>query len=329
MHLMKILFVYSGNGALNSSIVLNQATSLKALNIDLDYFAINEKGIWGYIKHIKLLRSFLLNNSFNIIHAHYGLCGIVALLARRKEKIIVSFMGDDLLGSNRSTGQMSLTGKLLTNLNRFLSCKFYDYSIVKSEEMFRVLEANRNVRICPNGVNLDIFLPVDKTIAMQRTKFSNDNINLIFVSDPARPEKNYALAESAVEILNDRSIRLHVIKNVIPEELKYYYSAADMLIMTSLHEGSPNVVKEAMACNCPVVSTDVGDVLAVIGKTKGCYVSSFDPTEVIEKIKLAIAYRKEYGYTYGRERILELGLDSDTVAGKVIAVYKKVLLINN
>ena len=326
---MKILFVYSGNGALNSSIVLNQAQALKALNIDLDFFPVNEKGIWGYLKHIQLLRSFLDKNSFKIIHAHYGLCGIVALLSRRKEKIIVSFMGDDLLGSNRSDGRMYLAGKLLTKLNRILSDRFYDYSIVKSQEMCRVLKDNDNVSICPNGVDLDLFLPVEKTLAIQKTGFSENDVNLIFVSDPARPEKNYVLAESAVEILNDRSLRLHIIKNVNPEELKYYYSAADMLIMTSLHEGSPNVIKEAMACNCPIVSTDVGDVREVIGDTEGCYITSFDAADVAEKIQLVVGYRKEFKNTNGRERIIELRLDSATVAGKVIAMYKKVLSINN
>lgn len=322
---MKILFVYSGNRSKSSPIVLNQAQSMIASNIDLGYYSINKKGIWGYFKHVLLLRKFLHINKFNIIHAHYGLCGIVALFARRDEKVIVSFMGDDLLGSSGAEGRLTLGSKLLAKINGFLSYRFYDYSIVKSEQMFHVLKKSTNVSICSNGVSLDGFLPIDKSLAIKRTGFSGNDINLIFVSDPVRHEKNYTLALSAIGILNDSTHRLHIIKNVNPKELKYYYSAADILIMTSLHEGSPNVIKEAMACNCPIVSTDVGDVRAVIGDTEGCYISSFDPVDVSQKIKLAIEFRQKYKQTRGRERIIELGLDSENVAKRIVGIYEKII----
>jgi glycosyltransferase involved in cell wall biosynthesis len=326
---MKILFVYSGNGNSKSSIVLNQARSIEALNIDLEYYAVNDKGFRGYIKHIRLLRAYLRKNRYDIIHAHYGLCGVVSLLARKDERIVVSYMGDDLLGSSRPGGRMSIWGKLLTGLNRILSRRFYDYSIVKSEEMFRVIDSSSNVRICPNGVNLNLFLPIDKTLAFQKTGFSVDDINLIFVSDPLRLEKNFELARSAVEKTNNNSVRLHIIKDTKPEELKYYYAAADTLIMTSLHEGSPNVVKEAMACNCPVVSTNVGDVKQLIGNTEGCFIARPDEVDFAEKIKMAVNFRHDKKQTKGRERIIELGLDAETIAGKVIEVYEEVLKINN
>jgi len=326
---MKILFVYSGNRDLNSPIVLNQAQSMITSKMIICYYPINNKGIWGYFKHIVLLRSFLHKNKFNIIHAHYGLCGIVALFARSDEKVIVSFMGDDLLGSTSSDGRLTLSSKLLAKFNIIFSHRFYDFSIVKSEQMFHVLKNSNNVSIYPNGVNLNVFLPVDKEFAIQRIGFSGNDTNLIFVSDPIRHEKNFLLAQHAIRILNNNTHRLHIIKNVVPEELKYYYSAADILILTSLHEGSPNVIKEAMACNCPIVSTDVGDVVEVIGDTEGCYISSFDPNDVAEKVKLALKFRKEHGQTKGRERIIELGLDSETIARKIIEVYNKVLKITD
>jgi glycosyltransferase involved in cell wall biosynthesis len=102
-------------------------------------------------------------------------------------------------------------------------------------------------------------------------------------------------------------------------------NASDVLILSSLHEGSPNVIKEAMACNCPIVTTNVGDVKWVLDNTDGCYISSFDPKEYVEKIKLALEFSEKNGRTKGRDRIIELGLDSVTIAKKIINVYQKVL----
>src|SRR4030042_595614 len=101
----------------------------------------------------------------------------------------------------------------------------------------------------------------------------------------------------------------------------HYLNAADVLVLTSFKEGSPNVIKEAMACNCPIVSTDVGDVRELIENLKGCFITSFDPTDVANKIILALDFRDKYRYTTGRDRILSMGLDSKSIAEKMAKVY--------
>jgi teichuronic acid biosynthesis glycosyltransferase TuaC len=93
-----------------------------------------------------------------------------------------------------------------------------------------------------------------------------------------------------------------------------------VVLLTSLWEGSPNVIKEAMACNTPIVSTDVGDVKEIIGKTEGCFITSFDPEDVSDKIKKALEFGKR---TTGREDIKHL--ESGVVAKRIIAIYKNVL----
>lgn len=103
-----------------------------------------------------------------------------------------------------------------------------------------------------------------------------------------------------------------------------HHNAADVVLLTSLWEGSPNAIKEAMACNCPVVSTDVGDVREVIGNTEGCYISSFEPRDVAKKIQMALDFSKR---TNGKQSIIELGLDSKTVANKIINIYTKVICL--
>ena len=102
-------------------------------------------------------------------------------------------------------------------------------------------------------------------------------------------------------------------------------NSVDLCLMVSKTEGSPQVIKEAMACNCPIVSADVGDVKEVIGKTEGCFVCFYDPGDVAEKLKMALDYRKIHESTQGRNRIIELGLDSETIAKRIISIYGSVL----
>jgi len=128
-----------------------------------------------------------------------------------------------------------------------------------------------------------------------------------------------------MDLLNDSQVELIILNGINHVEIPKYLNSADVLLVTSLWEGSPNIIKEAMACNCPIVSTNVGDVEWVIGNTEGCYLTTFNPQDVAKKIKLALQYAKEKGRTRGRDRIIELGLESEIVARKLINVYEGVL----
>lgn len=102
--------------------------------------------------------------------------------------------------------------------------------------------------------------------------------------------------------------------------MPYFYNAADCLLMTSLMEGSLNVIKEALACNCPIVSTDVGDVRAFIANVSGCYLTSFDKHDIAAKLNEALSFNQR---TKDSEAIKHL--DSECIAEKLITIYKKVL----
>jgi len=179
----------------------------------------------------------------------------------------------------------------------------------------------RHAHVIPNGVDIDLFKPSDRKESMEKSGFA-DGINIIFVADPARPEKNYALAKDAVERMGDPRIHLHTIFGKSQQELVWYYNAADMLLLTSLWEGSPNVVKEAMSCNLPIVATDVGDVREIVYQTPGCFICLYSVNDLIGGIQKVIRLGKR---TNGRERISELQLDSKAIAKKIISVYNEVL----
>jgi len=322
---LKVLFVSSANfNGSPSPIVSSQGKSLQNVGIEIEHFAIRRKGFIGYILESFRLRNFLRISDYDILHAHYGISALGTLLARREEKLVVSFMGDDLIGSNSKDGRVTNRSILLAKFNSFIARWFYDYSIVKSKEMFLFLRPFK-ASIIPNGVDISIFKPVNKSKARDVLGLGSVEQIVIFVSDISRSEKNYKLAYEAVKLVANQKIKLIPVSDVSQNRLPNYYNAADVLLLTSYHEGSPNVIKEAMACNCPIVSTDVGDVKWVLGDTEGCYIASLDPEDYAEKIKLALEFSSKKGRTNGCNRIIKLGLDSETIAQKIIEVYRKVL----
>lgn len=322
---MKILFVASGNSSQGiSPIVKNQGESLQKAGLSIGFFAITGKGLKGYLNSIFDLRKTLSADNYEIIHAHYGLSAIAALFARKREKLVVSFMGDDLVGTNRMDGSVKFTSKIIVVLNILLSRLFYDFCIVKSEEMYNKLHIKHKALI-PNGIDLGKFYYINQYDAAKSIGLEKRNKLALFVSDPSRPEKNYKLASEAINLITDYEVQILTVSGINNSELVFYYNVADVLLMTSFHEGSPNVIKEAMACNCPIVSTRVGDVEWVLGDTVGCYLADFDAVDFAKKIESALKYAEDKGRRNGRERIIRLGLDSESVAKRIIEVYHRVL----
>lgn len=305
---MKILFVYRGYGRdLSNSVIDFQRASLVEAGINVDSFAIRSGGIKGYVKSLKELKKILKQTRYDLIHAHYSFSGFLVRIATRKP-VVCSLMGSDVL-------QQSWIVRLVTwFFHRYL----WSATIVKSTEIQKKFPRSL---IIPNGVDFLNFREINKKDALIKTGFDPDKKNTIFVAqDPDSEVKNLSLAKVAIQLIENDSILLHLVSGKTFEELPYYYNAADLLILTSLSEGSPNVIKEAMACNCPIVATDVGDIADVIKDTPGCYLTSFNPADVAEKIRQALAFGKR---TNGREKIRYL--DNKIIAEKIIGIYRKVI----
>jgi teichuronic acid biosynthesis glycosyltransferase TuaC len=302
-----------------SPIMARQAEGLVKSGVEVDYFTIKGKGFLAYFKAIPALKHFLkTNKQFDILHAHYGLCGLAVTFAAKKEKTIISFMGSELIGD---PFPVKVIQNLVLRLINNRCIRKFDSIIVKSRKMSQALKGKAH-HVIPNGVCLEDFYPTDKIQARKTLGYNEEKKLVIFIADPpGRPEKNFELADSAMKLVNDPGIELKCLCSLTKETLNLYYSAADMLLLTSLHEGSPNVIKEAMACGCPLVSTDVGDVRENISGVDGCYVCTFDPHDVAAKIKTAV----NFGKTEGRRKLLQMGLDTGSTNARLKEVYQKLI----
>lgn len=305
---MRVLFISSGRAGRPGDVVFNQGESLKRFNVDLDYYLIKPK-LFGYIISIPKLRKVYKNKNYDIAHAHYSLSGFVASIAGCWP-LIVSLMGSDVFMS-----------RLIKHITLFFSRYIWAKTIVKSQGIKDYLKVPEAV-IIPNGVNIERFKPIPQKEARSYLRISENNKLAISIAGSKRPEKNLDLASGAVKFVGNKNIIFRHIHDVDNSLIPYYLNAADVLLLSSRWEGSVNVVKEAMACNCPIVTTNVGDTRWVIGDTEGCYFSSLDISDFADKIKLALKFGKR---TNGRQRIIELGLDSDTIAKRIKDIYNQYL----
>ncbi len=322
---MKILFVCSGNeNGQPGAVVFNQASSLEKKGLSVDIFLVKEGGFLGYIKYAFLLRKHLNEKEYDIIHAHYSLTGFVVLLSFSNCPKILSLMGSDTYGDFKSNGKIEFQSIPKILLTKIITL-FFRVVIVKSQNIYKCLVFKNKIKIIPNGVDILLFRELDKKEYRKKVELDNHKNYILFLGNRKNPRKNFKLLEESLAYINYSNTTFINPYPIDPLKVPHYLNAADVLVLTSRNEGSPNIIKEAMACNRPIVSTRVGDVEWLLGNTEGCYLTSFDPQDVAEKLEKALRFSKERGQTTGRERIFQLGLDADTVASKIIDVYKSVL----
>jgi glycosyltransferase involved in cell wall biosynthesis len=289
-------------------------SSLVCFGYELSYFSIDRGGFIGYLKALIQLRKKLKSIDFQVVHAHYSLCGIISSLAGAKN-LVVSLMGSDV--------KKSIFNDYVV---RYFIKNKWPKIVVKSDEMLTSLNPQKNIKneivILPNGVNFQLFQPLEQKASREKIGWNLDSRIILFGSDPSRPEKRFDLAENAVKslVVKNHLVELKYLHNVEPDKVPYYISGSDIVLLTSDREGSPNIIKEAMACNVPIVSTQVGDVQNIVGNTTGCKVVLDNQVETIASALsdiLCLTSKR----TNGREKIQHLS--DELIAKRLIEFYEK------
>lgn len=315
---MKILFVSSSRkGKGISPFIFSQGESIKKYGIKVDYFQIGGRGLKNHFLSIFQIRRIIKKIDYDIIHAHYGFSGVISKLANTNCKLIVSYMGGDLLGLVDIDGNVRIGILVLARLNIILANKFNDYNIVKSTNLKSKIN-NPNTSIIPNGVDLKKFYPFSKIQARNELGLVEEKKYIIFPSSPTRPEKNYRLFQEVIKKIGDNNIEVITFANMTQREVMLSLNAADVLVLTSYFEGSPNVIKEALACNCPIVSTNVGDVKERVYNVENSFVCDFDADKIAQKITQIL---EKCNRSNGQLHTVEI--DIENIAKKLINIYKK------
>jgi teichuronic acid biosynthesis glycosyltransferase TuaC len=233
--------------------------------------------------------------------------------------VVSDYLGDDLLGTVLADGSYSKKAAFVVRISRWL-CHHVDAVVVKTEQMRKAVSSGK-IFVIPDGVNFDLFHPIPRSEARAILGWDQDRYYVVFANNPQIPVKNIVLARAAIERLHARGITAElVVANGLPQtKVVEYINAGNALILPSIAEGSPNVVREAMACNVPVVATNVGDVAQVIGHTKGCSVCPHDPDALATGLEIALRHTES---TTGR--IDTSHLSSSAIAKQLIAMYQQI-----
>jgi len=302
--IMRVLVVTSGNGSYISPFVLDQANALEKEGVQIEYYFIKGKGIFGYLKNYKLLLSKIREYDPAIIHAHYGFSGLLSAM-QRKVPVITTFHACDINVPR----------------NRFFSKiadKLSSRSIFISNNQARLLNKKDPV-VIPCGVDLDVFYPIPKEEARKKLGFSVSEKYILFSSSFDNQVKNFQLAKESVSQISNYKVNFLELKGFSRKEVALYINAADLVLLTSIREGSPQIIKEAMGCNTPIVSVDVGDVKEIISNTNGCHIVKNNTNEIHKKIEAVLSNNNK---TTGRNDILNY--DNTIIAEKIIKLYAQV-----
>jgi glycosyl transferase family 1 len=179
--------------------------------------------------------------------------------------------------------------------------------------------------VIPNGVDLAAFQPIEQGEARARLGWAADQHYVLFPGDPAEPRKGFALAQQAINAAARQCptrVTVVPLRGIAPGQVPLYMNACDAMLLTSLIEGSPNVVKEAMACNLPVVAVPVGDVPELLAGVPGYTICPRHAQQLGDTLAHVLASPSQAA---GRTALEQKGLDLASVARRVLAVYECVL----
>jgi glycosyltransferase involved in cell wall biosynthesis len=271
----------------------------------------------NYLRARRAISRELAATHYDVVHAHFGQS--VLALPRTDVPVVLTFHGSDLLGVVGDDGRYTAKGRFLNLVSRWASRRA-DAVVVPSQRLGRALPAGVAFTVVPHNADLDVFRPGDKVGARKRRGMDPARHYVLFSGRPSQPVKRLELARRVISMLPAPGAELVVVDGLTSAEVAETMVACDALLVTSLHESGPIMVKEALACDLPVVSVDVGDVAEWITDVPGCELTQDDSPSAITAVLQRALQRSE---PFRGRRLVE-GLDERSVDA-LLRVYGSVV----
>jgi len=303
--------------------VASQIESLRRAGLDTEVLFIDgRRSSTAYLSAPLRVARRLQSGGFRVVHAHYGLTGFFA--GFHNLPLVVTFYGDDLLGTPTADGTVTRKSRFIRRLG-ILAARRADGLICMSEEMRKALprESDRaRARVIANGIDVAHFSPGDRAAARSRLGLDPQERLILFPNTPGEPRKRLGLAEAAVAQLAAQGVaaRLWVVTRVPHEQMPDHFRAADCVVLTSDWEGSPNVVREALCCDIPVVSVDAGDVPLWLDRAPGCRLVERDPVAIAAGLRDVLC-----GPCQVDGSAVRAATSADRVVAEVLDVYREAI----
>lgn len=286
------------------SFVKDQVDDLRSLGLDVEHVAFDGRARKAeYWRAIGVVRRALRGGRFDIVHAHYGFSGAVAALALPKVPLVTTFHGDDY--------EVAWQRCISTVVARKSA------AIVVNERGRRLL-FKRRAAVIPMGVDTKLFTPIEQAEARRRLGWDEAGHYALLAGARDNPVKGFPLFDAAVARVPGANAL--TLEGYSRADVALALNAADVLVLASLHEGSPVTVRESLACTTPVVAVPVGDASAVLARLPGCAVVPRDPDALASAIREALVAGRHPSL---RQRAEETSRDA--VVRRVVGVYEGLL----
>lgn len=326
---MRVLVVTAAILTDHGAFIAEQVRSLRLANVDAEVISFNpRKTRLSYGLLLARVAHAISSRRYDIIHTHNTYTTILVDIAKRltglRTPVVLTSHEPEIVDRKGRTRTWHPSSQLRYSLRikRFAAMRS-DFVIFVSSQLAAVLAIDRPQDVIPCGIDLDKFQPLDRWHCRRQLGLPEDASVIFFPPHPRIRRKRFDLAHGAFQLVRGVLPKALIVTggNIQADDMPAYYNAANVMIQTSFCEASPTVVKEALACEVPVVSTDTGDTREVLQSVPNCWVCAEDARELANRI-LEVNGKRATG---ARDQLLRKGLGLEQVAQRVIRVYERVL----
>lgn len=287
-----------------------------------DVFLGEEAGPRRYWSARTVVRDLVERLHPDLVHIHFGYSGLA--VPTLSIPLVTSFYGDDLNIGWSGKGFVRVksgVGRVVSQITAWRSARCIVVSKSLRDRLWLRSSRAKTV-VVRDAVDRELFRPIARSVARARLDLPSGDMLVIFPHRAEDENKRVWLADAAVTQLRGRlpTARLWVVNGKPPDEMPWYYAAADIMIVTSRREGGPSSVKEALACGLPVVSVRVGDVELFNEVGNGMFAAGDTPTELAQALALAADFSQT-----PRRSLLPPDLSLPLAAAQVEAIYRSVV----